>query len=638
MRRLLAVCAMAVTIFAAFAAVRLTHVATVSAAGGQGSLALFSADPAEQGCPLGPTFAFCDQVLGGIPGPQARFQVTATSAVSNLSVSLAAIPGMASNFAAGDFTVAANTCAGGLAAGQQCVVAVAFSPTAAGLRAATLTVTDAAGDTLAINIEGTGKNLAMTPPPAPACLQGNAYTYCNEAVGGASSAETFTLNASSAVAGITVSLLPISGLSSEFATGDFTIAITTCTGALAPLASCTVSVEFTPKAAGLRAAALTATDSNGDSTAIYLEGQTTTGLAFPLPPPSTNAFSCARVNLRGFCSEPQGGTTATNTFTVTNTSGAQITGLTITPPVTPPTPPPPPSDFTVTGTSCVSTLAAGASCTVNVAFTPQGTGLRQGTIGVTDTQGDVAGFNLAGVGDDYNLQLASSQQEEVTITQGGTATFNGVVNPDGIFGQNGEQVTFVCPLNLPVNTSCVITPCPAKIVPGTPVTFQIVLVTSTKTVIAPRPTQGTGCASYGPPGTSVVLRDPDSSPRAPRFPALPGLAALCAIALLIICLKAGGGRSRKRVQLVFAMAGIVAAALTGCHHSNMVGSPATPLGATGMTFEAPALDASGNSLNASRPGPQIILDIGRAGCRPRPRQDFAASRAGWRAPGRGRRE
>jgi hypothetical protein len=28
-----------------------------------------------------------------------------------------------------------------------------------------------------------------------------------------------------------------------------------------------------------------------------------------------------------------------------------------------------------------------------------------------------------------------------------------------------------------------------------------------------------------------------------------------------------------------------------------------------MNFEAPALDASGNPLNASRPGPQIILDI-----------------------------
>ena len=615
MRRLLVVCAMAVTIFAAFAALRLNHVATVSAASGQGSLALYTADPDEQGCPLGPTFTFCDQILGGFPGPQADFQIVATSAVSGVAVSLAAIPGMASNFAVGDFTVAANFCTGNLAAGQQCVVAVAFSPTAAGLRAAALTVTDAAGDTLAINIEGTGKNLAMAPPPAPACIQGNAYTYCNEAVGGASSAETFTLNASSAVTGMTVSLQPISGLSSEFAAGDFTIASTTCTGALAPLTSCTASVEFTPTVAGLRAAALTATDSNGDTTAIYLAGQTTTGLAFPLPPPSMNSFACARVNLRGFCSEPQGGTTATNTFTVTNTSGAQITGLAITPPVTPPTPAPPPPDFTVTGTSCVSTLAAGASCTVNVAFTPQGTGLRQGAIGVTDTQGDVAGFNLAGVGDDYNLALAASQQEEVTIVQGGTATFNGVVNPDSVFGQNGEQVTFVCPLNLPINTSCAITPCPAQITPGTPVSFQMVFVTSTKTVVAPHPAPGTGCTSYGPPGTSVMLPDPDSSPRAPRFPTpFPApliLAIFGTIALLIGWTLAEIGRAkiRKRVPLVFAVAGIVAAALTGCHHGVTVASPATPVGTTTMTFEAPALDANGNSLNASRPGPQIILDI-----------------------------
>jgi hypothetical protein len=606
---------MAMMILAVFAALRLNHVTTVSAAGGQGSLALYSADSDEEGCPLGPTFTFCDQILRGFPGPQADFQIIATNAVSGLSVSLAAIPGMASNFAVGDFTVAANTCTGNLASGLQCVVDVAFSPTAAGLRAAALTVTDAAGDTLAIHIEGTGRNLAMAPPPAPACIQGNAYTYCNEAVGGASSAETFTLNASTAVTGMAVSLLPISGLSSEFATGDFTIAGTTCTGALAPLASCTVSVEFTPKTAGLRAAALTATDSNGDTTAIYLAGQTTTGLAFPLPLPSANAFSCARVNLRGFCSEPQGGTTATNTFTVTNTSGTQITGLTITPPVTPPTPAPPPPDFTVTGTSCTSVLAANASCTINVAFTPQGTGLRQGTIGVTDTQGDVAGFNLAGVGDDYSLALASGQSEEVTIVQGGTATFKGVVNPDGIFGQNGEQVTFNCPATLPVNTSCVITPCPAKITLGTPATFQMVFVTSTQKVVAPVPPQGTGCASYGPPGTTEVLPAPDSSPRAPHFPALlpalPILAIFGTIALLIdwILAEIGGAKSRRCVPLVFAMAGIAAAALTGCHHGGAVASPATPVGSTTMNFEAPALDASGNPLNASRPGPQIILDI-----------------------------
>jgi len=618
-RRLLIFCAMAVTIFGAFAALRLTRVATVSAASGQGSLALYTADPDEEGCPLGPTFTFCDQILGGFPGPQADFQIIATNAVSGLSVSLAAIPGMASNFAAGDFTIAANFCTGNLAAGQQCVVAVAFSPTAAGSRAAALTVTDAAGDTLAINLEGTGRNLAMAPPPAPACIQGNAFTYCNEPVGGASSAVTFTLNASSAVTGMAVSLQPISGLSSEFAAGDFTIASTTCTGALAALASCTVSVEFTPTAAGLRSGALTATDSNGDVTAIYLAGQTATGLAFPLPLPSTNTFSCARVNLLGFCSEPQGGTTATNTFTVTNTSGAQLTGVTITPPVTvtPPTPPPPPSDFTVTGTSCASVLAAGASCTINVAFAPQGTGLRQGTITVTDTQGDVAGFNLAGVGDNYTLQLASGQSEEVTIVQGGTATFKGVVNPDSVFGQNGEQVTFACPdsSTLPINTSCVITPCPAQITPGTPATFQMVFVTSTRTVVAPHPAPGTGCSSYGPPGTTEVLPEPNSSPRAPHFPALFRapliLAIFGTIGLLIgwILAEIGSTRTRRRVPLVLAMAGVAAAALMGCHHGVTVASPETPVGTTTMNFEAPALDASGNALNASRPGPQIILDI-----------------------------
>jgi hypothetical protein len=609
-RRLLAVGVVMAVLLAVFVALRLNRVATVSAASGSGNLVLYTLQ-ATGGCPLGPAYTFCDQVPG-TTSPAEVFYVNNSSAVSGLSVSLHQVPGLAANFAAGDFTVTSNSCAGNLAASQQCEIGVAFSPTIAGLREAALTVTDAGGDTLAVNIEGTGRNLAMAPAALNSCtLPDNAFTYCTEAVGGASSAETFTLTAGVLDTGVTVSFQPIAGLSSEFASGDFTTASTTCTGALAALASCNVNVEFTPTAVGLRAAALTATDSNGDTTVIYLAGSATSGLSFDFIEPGPNPATCARINFFGFCSEPQGGNTAANTFTLTNTSGTQITGLTITPPVTPPTPAPPPPDFTVTGTSCVSVLAAGASCTINVAFTPQGTGLRQGTVTVTDTQGDVAGSNLAGVGDDYSLALASGQSQEVTIVQGGTATFNGVVNPDSVFGQNGEQVTFDCPTTLPVNTSCVITPCPAQITPGTPATFQMVFVTSTQTVVAPVPPQGTGCASYGPPGTTEILPAPDSSPRAPHFPALPILALFGTITLLIgsIMAKIGIIKNRRRVPLVFAMAGVAAAALTGCHHSTKIASPETPLGTTTMDFQAPALDAAGNPLNASRPGPEIILDI-----------------------------
>lgn len=618
MRRLLVFCAVMVTVFTAFAAVRLSRVTSVSAAG-QGSLVLFTADPNEQGCPIGAGFTFCNQVPG-FPGPQSGFQIMATGAVSGLSASIAAIPGMPSSFAAGDFTITTNTCTGSLASGAQCIVYVKFSPTLAGLRTAALTVTDAAGDVLPINLSGTGSVLAMFPPPSPpACIQGNAYTYCNIPVGGTSTAETFTVFAGAALTGLNVSLQPTSGLSSQFAAGDFTIAATTCTGVLPPLGTCTVSVEFTPTTAGLRAATLTATDSTGDITTIYLAGQTTTGLAFPLPVPSSNTLSCARVNLLGFCNEPTAGTTASNSFTIVNNTGTQITGLVISPPLpNSTTPPPPPVNFTVTSTSCSSTLAAGANCTVNVAFTPLGPGLQQGAITVTDTQGDVAGFTLSGVGDDFNLAIVDGQSPEVTVSQGNTATFMAQLNADAVFGQNGEMVTMSCPRNLPAFTTCAYMPCPITPVIGGSVPFSILIATSTKfsvTPEVPNPCNNPNAASSVPGAREPngILRFVTDTPvSASRFPAL--LAVFLTLALLLVALGLTTtnalpslGTNARRALVAFGMIAFTGA-LLACGGSGNVNTTATPIGTTNMVVPAQAVDSNGNSINAGR-GLQITLDV-----------------------------
>jgi hypothetical protein len=53
-------------------------------------------------------------------------------------------------------------------------------------------------------------------------------------------------------------------------------------------------------------------------------------------------------------------------------------------------------DFTMT-TSCGSTLAAGASCTISVTFLPQATGARSGMVVITDNAGTQR-ITLSGVG------------------------------------------------------------------------------------------------------------------------------------------------------------------------------------------------------------------------------------------------
>jgi hypothetical protein len=220
----------------------------------------------------------------------------------------------------------------------------------------------------------------------------------------------------------------------------------------------------------------------------------------------------------------------------------------------------------------------------------------------------VAALNLAGTGDEFTLALASSQPTEVSIIPGGTATFDAQVNPDSVFGQNGEQVTFVCPTNLPINTSCEITPCPASVTAATAATFQIKFVTSSATVVAPRPT--TGCSSYGRAPASVPPAGPGPAiraPHAPLFPAPTFAALLLALALMLAGMALLGAR-RRRVPLVFALAGVAALAFTGCHHASTAQTPATPVAVTTMTLHANALDANGNPLNASR-SLQVILDV-----------------------------
>ncbi len=623
MRRLLAFCGVTVVVLAAFAAVRLNRVASVSAAGVPGVLKL-SAIPIVSGCPLGPSFTFCDQIPNGTT-QLAEFNVMAATAVQGVSVSVAAIPGLSANFAAGDFTIPSyGNCSGSLAANQPCVLPILFSPTVAGLREAAVTVTDSAGDTLTFNVNGTGADLKMALPGPPFCstLPTVAFTYCNEPVGSASGTLTFTLTSGSAVTGLNIGFAAVPGLQSEFnpAAPDFTIESTTCTGSLAAFTPCTIGVAFTPATAGLRSAALTATDSEGDALAVTLAGNTNAALTIESPPVPFQ--TCLPSPGAQFCNEPTGGSTAPVGFTLVNTSGTQITGLTIAPPLDTTQPPPTPVNFSVTSTSCGSTLAAGASCTINVAFTPLNTGLQQGSVSATDTAGDVAAINLSGTGDDFSMTIVAGQSQEVTVSQGNTATFMAQLTADGVFGQNGEMVTLACPNNLPEFTTCSFAPCPITPVIGGTVPFSILIATSTATVLTPAianpcDTPATAAAAPGARGPNGILRIVTARPeRAPQFPALPAILALAALAMGALALWGnfiGGqpafGPGARRAVVALALIVFAGAALSACgKKNNAATSTATPIAITTMNVFASAVDANGNSINASR-GLQIVLDV-----------------------------
>jgi len=184
------------------------------------------------------------------------------------------------------------------------------------------------------------------------------------------------------------------------------------------------------------------------------------------PPPGFTANT-------NFCAEPLAGTTPTSAFTLTNNSNAEITGVTIT------TIGLDPADFVVSSTSCTATLNAGSSCLINLGFAPTATGPRTATLVVTYTgAANPLTSSVAGTGDDYQIALASGQLMQISVNAGGTGTFNLQIVPDNIFT---GTVTFVCPGNLPMATTCTFSPTSVNVTtPGMAVPFSVAFQTTSR--------------------------------------------------------------------------------------------------------------------------------------------------------------
>lgn len=150
---------------------------------------------------------------------------------------------------ASDFSFA-NNCIAPLALGSNCTISIVFSPTAPGQRAADLMVADdAPGSPQTVVLTGTGiavlPALTFSPstPSFPATTQGTS-----------SAPQTISV-VNSGNAALQISSVSLGGSNaSEFSLSS------NCTAPLAPAASCSVSLVFSPVAAGQSAAMLTVTD------------------------------------------------------------------------------------------------------------------------------------------------------------------------------------------------------------------------------------------------------------------------------------------------------------------------------------------------------------------------------------------
>lgn len=383
---------------------------------------------------------------------------TSSAAQSVVVTNMGAASFNFSNIAtAGDFAIDASgtTCSttSPLAAGASCAIAVTFTPTVTGSESGTLTVTDDAG-TQQVGLSGTGTSAGVTLTPS-------SLTFGSQVVG------TTSTTLSAVLTNTGTSDLTISGV---VVTSDFTQTNTCGGGTIASNSGCTISVAFTPTAAGTQTGEVLITDdaSGGQQTLALTGSGTAPGLTLA---PSSLSFGNTVVG-----ASPEQTVTLTNTATSTLAISAIAAS----------------GAFSETNT-CGTSLLAGAVCTISVTFAPSTTGVLTRTIMITDNAAGsphtvgLMGTGVPAVG--FTLAPAQGSSATRTVTAGQTATWTLAVTPTGgytgsvslICGTPGEVIAN----QLPPGTTCTPTPPDLNITGTAPVTATII-VTTTALALAPR--------------------------------------------------------------------------------------------------------------------------------------------------------
>jgi hypothetical protein len=324
----------------------------------------------------------------------------------------------------GDFSIASNGC-GALAVGQSCIIAVTFTPSAMGGRAAGLQIpSDASNGTQAVTLNGLG--IAAVSSASPASL-----AYGSQLLNVTSAAQTVTVT-NTGSSSLTVSSVTLAGTNP----GDFAVSSNGCSTAVAPAGTCTITVTFKPTVLGGRSAVLQiASNASNGTRSVTLSG---TGIAPAVGvSPTTLAFG----------NQVQGTVSAGQTVTVTNSGTAALhvgtptfSGANA-------------GDYAISSNGCLAAVAAGANCTIILTFTPSATGSRVGTLQIpSDASNGTQSVSLTGTGIapvvgvspnslTYGNQIVATTSAAQTVTVSNTGTSPLTVGTPILSGANANDYT-----------------------------------------------------------------------------------------------------------------------------------------------------------------------------------------------------
>ena len=443
------------------------------------------------------TLAFANTPVGST----ATSQTLTLSNTGNAALSITGITVTGANPT--DFAET-NTCGTSLAASSTCSISVTFTPASATSFAATISVADnATGSPQASTLTGTG-----TAPQA--VLSPTTVAFTNTTVGAIATAQSITLSNPGNAA------LAISGVSITGANpADFAVSTNTCGTSLASLGTCSIGVTFTPASAASFGASLSVSDNaTGSPQTVALTG---TGVAPAAPVATLSPTTLA------FASTTAGSTAAAQTVTLSNTGNAtlNISGISITGAN--------PADFAET-TTCGVTLAASASCTFSVTFTPASAATFTAILSVADNAAaspqtaTLSGTGSAPVATDFSITSLTSAQ---SVQPGAIASFT--FSMAALSGSYNSPIVMSI-AGLPANTTTTFTP--STVTPGA------AAATSVLSIHTPSLLASTGHQDKSPsPWFAVLLLVPLFALRRRT----PWLACLLALGILSTLVTGCGG-------------------------------------------------------------------------------------------------
>ena len=422
------------------------------------------------------------------------------------------------------FTIDGSACAATLSPGASCSATVTFTPAALTAYTATFsfqpTAVSCAGCTyLAEQLGMSGTGVSATPlltiSPSPLDF--------GDQRPGSFTPLSVTLTNTSATEGVS----PIGFVFLDPSVTAYGVDLSACTSVIPPGGSCLVTVSFKPAAVQAYTSPVSFNVVDASCLSCALPAQ-----SFVVQGRGTAPTASLTPALMSF-SGPVGSTTAAQTATLTNTGSAtlNITSIQVVSVVAP--------DFKQQSTTCGSTLAPGASCTISVTYFADAASNQEGYVVVNDdAAGSPQSVGLTGVGIAPAPPVASwspttltftstagvySAAQTATLTNSGGSTLNitqiQVLSSAGLSLSGAfVQKSTTCGATLGAGASCTVS---VAFGPDRQASYTGQIVSVDNATSSPQSVNLTGTGSAPPPAMTLSPASLDFGPGATGIPFAP---------------------------------------------------------------------------------------------------------------------